>query len=278
MSAMSGLAAGGRKDRWWIIGGIVAAVVLAAISWFFLISPKMDDSASVRDQAASAAQQNDLLQIKVNQLRTDSAGLPNLLKSLDTLHTQLPTTANLDDLTRQLTAQAAAAKVTVTSIVIGVPTVVKAPQAKNPAPETSSPDSGQSGPAGADSADNGATGAAATTPAAPTKAVALNLYAIPVTIAADGPIANQQKLLAAIQTQGPRGALVSAVQFAPAPEVAAPTGIAPSGTAPVSGQAAPDPGVAGQGAVAATMTVKLTVFVAPQSPDDEAALRKQLGG
>lgn len=310
--------AANRQHRFWIIGGAVLSVLLIAVSWFFLISPKLDDAASVRDQTSQAAQQNDVLQAKVDKLKIDSASMPSLLAALDTLHAQLPTSAKLDDLTRQITGQAATAKVTVTSIVIGVPTAVKQDKPAAPTPA----DAAGTGAAGSDGAGAGAAttassadatasgSAAATTSAAPAKAAA-NLYAIPVTIVADGPLANQQKLLSAIQTQGPRGALVSSVQFSPVAQTAQPTGGEPAGGVRGSASGKPAPGASAPGAggtasgtagsaarstgavttastttapvpapmsVAMTMTVQLTVFVAPQSPDDEAALRKQIGG
>lgn len=284
-----------RKDRFWIIGGAVLAVVLAAASWFFLISPKMDDSASVRDQTAQAAQQNDVLQAKVNKLRADSASMPSLLAELDRLHAQLPTGADLDDLTRQITGQAAAAKVTVSSIVFGIPAAVQksAPAAPSTADQAAATGSAEAAPA----PTTAATTAATSTAAAPAAKPAANLYAIPVTIVADGPLANQQTLLSAIQTQGPRGALVSSVHFSPAAQTATPTGGEPAarertsaaGGATRTGASttgvAPSTGGSTTGgaqrvplSTPVTMTVQMTVFVAPQSPDDEAALRKQLGG
>ncbi len=264
-----------RKDRMWIIAGVVAALVLAGASWFFLIGPKLDDAASVRSDAAAAADQNDVLQIKVNKLRADSANLPDLVKTLNTLHTQLPTTLQLDEFTRQLTAQAKAAKVTMKSIVVGGPTAVKA-TTSTPAPASTAadgtpPDDG-SDPSTTDAAEGSDGDAPTGAPVAPSPAASAGtLYAVPVTISADGPLVGQRMLLAAIQTQGPRGALVSSVQFSASADAT------PGGTGK-SGRSSDEGDGAAKGADPTSMTVQLTVFVAPQSPDDEAALRKQLGG
>jgi hypothetical protein len=292
-----------RQSRWWIVGGVLIAVLLAAGSYLMLIGPKLDDADAVRAQTDTASQQNAVLQTKVDKLRQDSANLPDLVRQLETLHTQLPTTSDLDGLTRQLTSDAQKAGVTLTSIVIGGPTVVKS-QAPASAPTTEA-DPNADDAAGAEDAGT-STEAPATPSAAAAPAGTGNLYAMPVTIAATGPLADQRTLLDAIHAQGPRGALVSSVQFAPAPEVAdqsggesddaQPSGATDSSAASTSGTGSvratgSSAGVApttatterAGGAAAAdrapvTMTVQLAVFVAPQTPDDEAALHAQLGG
>jgi hypothetical protein len=306
------MTAGAKQSRWWIVGGALVAVLLAAGSWLMLIGPKLDDADSVRAQTDSASQQNAVLQAKVDQLRQDSAGMPDLLRQLATLHTQLPTTGDLDGLTRQLSKDADRAGVTLTSIVIGVPAVVQS-QAPAPAPTTSAADPTADEAAGTDGSAAGTAAPTSTAPAGAAPSGATNLYSIPVTVVATGPLADQRTLLDAIHAQGPRGALVSSVQFAPAPEVAGRSGgepgdAQPSGATDTSGAtstsgsnavratgsggaasaagAAPatsTSGVQPGGAAAAdrmpvTMTVQMAVFVAPQTPDDEAALREQLGG
>ena len=292
-----------QQSRWWVAGGALVAVLLAAASWLMLIGPKLDDADSVRQQTQSANDQNSILQIKVDKLRADSASMPDLLHQLDALHAQLPTTSGLDDLTRQLTGDAQKADVTLTSIVIGAPTVVKGSTAAAP---TAAGDDSET--VDTDQPDPPATQDATTTAAAPPASSSSgNLYAIPVTVAANGALAGQLALLDAIHAQGSRGALVSSVQFAPAPEVAdqaggvpadAPssgatgTGAAPSTSAATSNggdatsapsgaeRSSSDDAPAGEPVPvsAVTMTVQLAVFVAPQTPQDEAALRQQLGG
>lgn len=267
-----------QPHRLWILGGIVGAIVLIAASWLLLVGPKLDDADSVRDQTADAQQQNAVLQAKVDKLQADSAGINDLLASLDALRDQLPVTSGLDSLTRQITEQASAAKVDVTSIVIGVPAVVKpsgssagsAPTAGSPATDDSSDQATTA------AADPAASADPATSAVAP-QVASVGLYSIPVTVQADGTLAAQLVFLKAVQQQGPRSALVSSVQFAPAPDATDATDASsgqPAGSAaPTSGASQPR---AGAGQVA--MTLQVSVFVAPQSPDDAAALRKQLGG
>jgi hypothetical protein len=79
------------------------------------------------------------------------------------------------------------------------------------------------------------------------------LFAIPISITGQGSLAGQRALITAIQKAGPRRALVTSVQFAPSTATKA------------------------QNIDASTqMTLQLSIFVAPQTPDAEAALEKQL--
>lgn len=284
---MSGL----RADRKWIAGAVAVAVAMVAASWFLVISPKLDDAATVRANAAAAADQNDVLQAKVDKLRVESASLPKLVKDLDTLQVALPPTSSLDAFTRQLTQQAAHAKVTVTSIVIGTPTAVKADAAAKPA--TAAGDAANGSTNAAKDAASAGTGAAAPASGSASdagsssgtdaaKASAAGLFTIPVTLIADGTFGDLQALLGNIQTAGARGALISSAQFAPA---AGADGSAASanaaGPAAGAGAVAPAPPAAGPAAAKAapmTMTVQLAVFVAPQTPQAAAALHQQLGG
>ncbi len=287
---------GARADRTWIAGGVAVAVALVAASWFLLISPKLDDADTVRANAAAAADQNDALQAKVNKLRVESASLPKLAKELDTLQVALPPTSSLDAFTRQITQQAADAKVTVTSIVIGAPTAVKADAAAKAAP-VAGDTAGSSANAAKDAASAGtgsaaqAEGAAASGSASDAgsnsapgaaKASAAGLFTIPVTLIADGTFGDLQALLGNIQTAGARSALISSAQFAPAAGVDGSAASAnAAGSAAGAGAVAPASPAAGPAAAKAaamTMTVQLAVFVAPQTPEAAAALHQQLGG
>ena len=80
-------------------------------------------------------------------------------------------------------------------------------------------------------------------------AAAGHLFAIPITLVGEGSSSADQQLLHALQN-GPRRVLITSAQF--------------SGDSAKAGRA--------------TMTTQLTIFVAPQTPAAEAALRKQLAG
>jgi hypothetical protein len=100
----------------------------------------------------------------------------------------------------------------------------------------------------------GAAAAAAGVSVAPTEgAAAGQLYGIPVTLVTEGSYRNQITFLTRLQYTGPRVALVSGSRFA--------------GTQTETNL---DKG--------STMTTTLTLFVAPQSPEQAAMLQKQLAG
>jgi Tfp pilus assembly protein PilO len=81
------------------------------------------------------------------------------------------------------------------------------------------------------------------------------LYSIPITMIVNGSYAHELRFLKEVQATGPRRALVTSTQFAPG---------ASSQVASVDGSA--------------TMTVQLTIFAAPRSPQAAAQLAKQLIG
>jgi hypothetical protein len=99
----------------------------------------------------------------------------------------------------------------------------------------------------------GAVGSTPTTPAAGVSAAG-KLYSIPVTLVTNGDLPGQLAMLKEIQTVGPRRALVTSTQFSPG-STAITTSIDKS----------------------VTMTVQMQIFVAPQTPQAEAQLKKQLG-
>lgn len=82
------------------------------------------------------------------------------------------------------------------------------------------------------------------------------LYGVPVTMVVSGNLASHKNLLAAME-QGPRRALIESVAFG-------------------AGESTTTAGTSVD--TSTTMTVKLQVFVAPQTPADQAELQKQLGG
>lgn len=271
-----------RKDRVWIVVGVLASVVVIALSWLFFINPQLGDKSAAEQQTADAQVQNAVLQQKINKLRQDAANSASLQAQLDQARDALPTAHDLDEFTRQLTAQAQKSGVTVVSITPASPVQVQGQTA--PAPTTDA------------DTDTGGNAATTTAPAAPTSTgPAGQLYAIQVTLITDGTVEKQQALLTAIQTEGPRAALVLSSKLAPdqaTAAAAAPTTTAPATTAPTTKAPASSTRATSSGTKAATsttgsgpsgapqqlidtwtMTTVLQVFVAPVSPQDEAALQ-----
>jgi hypothetical protein len=169
--------------RLWIGGGVVAALLIALAGWLFAISPQLSAASSLRSQAQDVDTQAVVLEAKINTLRKKSEQSQELVASLKSALAALPTDTGLPDLTRQLSAQAAAAGVSLTSIAVGTVT-----SATTPAP---------------------------TTTGAGTAAAAGGTIAIPITLISTGSLTQQLSFLNAVQADGPRRALVSSTQVAP---------------------------------------------------------------
>jgi hypothetical protein len=215
-----------QKRQIWIGVGVLGVFLVVVIAWFALIGPELSSATSLNEETAQTQTQNTVLQSKVAKLQADSANMEGLGQQLRDAQAALPTNSGMPDFTRQLGQQAAAAGVVIGSITVAAPVAVSADP--NAAP-----------------------------PASGTVAAAGNLFAIPVTVVADGPLAGHRNLLTAVEQQGPRRAMVDSVTFGAA-------GASTSTSASVDGTS--------------TMTAKLRVFVAPQSPAALAELQTQLGG
>ena len=211
------------SQRNWVAGGTIGAVAIAAMSWFFLISPERSDTSSLNSQTADVQLSNDMLTHKVSDLRKQDDHIAELRQQLATRSAELPAGADVQDYTRQLVSQAALAHVTLSSIVAGSPSIANA---------------------------GGTTSAAGTTVSAAGK-----LFAIPISVTSTGTLEANRSLIRAIQKVGPRRALVTSAQFAPA----------------------------GGGKVqnidtVSAMTLQVQIFVAPQIPADEKELLNQING
>jgi Tfp pilus assembly protein PilO len=212
-----------QEKRLWLGGGALAAVVLTAAGWFALVSPELSSTGSLRTQTEAAQLQNSLLQAKTAKLKQQSDNLDVLTATLRDAVNALPLDSGLPEFTRQVSAQAKAAAISLSGISVGT--------------------IGPAGPGAAAAATPGDASAAG------------KLYSIPITMIANGSYAHELQFLKEIQTTGPRRALVTSAQFAPG---------ASSQVASIDRSA--------------TMTVQLTIFAAPRSPQAAAQLAKQLNG
>jgi hypothetical protein len=213
-----------QEKRLWLGGGALTAVVVAAASWFMLISPELSSASSLHEQTDAAQLQNQMLQAQTAKLKKQSDHLDALTATLRAAVDALPLDNGLPEFTRQVSAQAKAAKVSLSGISVG----------------TIGPAAGAAGPAAAMADAGGAAG---------------KLYSIPITMIANGSYAHELRFLKEIQTTGPRRALVTSTQFAPGSS---------SQVASIDRSA--------------TMTVQLTIFAAPRTPQAAAQLAKQLDG
>lgn len=227
--------------RIWIGGGGGVAALIVAVAWFMFIGPQRSSADDYNAQAAATRQQNAMLQAKVHTLQEESTHLGRYTSSLKAALSALPFDSGLPAFTRQLSAQGTANAVTVGSVVVGGISAVGTP-AGAPAPAADA---------------TGTAPAATTTPAAAptTAAVAGGLFSVAVTVQSDGTLAHQLAFLKAIQTAGPRRALVNSAQITP-------------------GSGAKESSIDG----VSSFTTSLTVFSAPQTPAQIATLNKLLAG
>lgn len=230
--------------RVWMAGGALAAVLIVAVGWFMFIGPELSSTNDLHSQAAATRQQNTMLQLKVKSLQLKSTQLRRYTRSLKASLLALPVDSGLPAFTRQLTAQGADNKVAVTSVAIGGVSAV-APAAA-PAPATTD---------GSVPTDTTTPTTPATTVPAGTTAAPAGLVSVQVTVQSNGTLTHQLAFLNAIRTVGPRRALLTASQVSPG------TG-ATAGT--IDG--------------AASFTTSLTIFSAPETPQQITQLKKLLSG
>jgi hypothetical protein len=181
-------------SRIWLAAGVLIAVVIGAISWFVVVGPELSTASDLRTQAAETRLQNEALQSTTLTLKAKSTRLVEYTSSLEAALAALPYDSGLPALTRQLNAQARAHDVVVTSVVVGGVTEI---EAATPAP----------------AADE----AAGTTPDAEPPAVtaAGGLFALQVTVQAEGSLRDQLAFLRTVRADGPRRTLVTDVQVSP---------------------------------------------------------------
>jgi hypothetical protein len=229
-----------QDQRVWLGGGALAAVVIAAASWFLLIHPELSAANDLHNQADGQRTQNQQLANKVESLKHKSEHLSRYTTALGRALDALPFDSGLPALTRQLSSEAAANGVEVSSISVGS---IKATTSQTPVSTSSD--------------ENSSTDATSTTgPSVPTSGIVVgNTYAIPVSLISVAPLRQQEAFLEAIRADGPRHALVTNVQLAP-------------------GAGARIDSIDSSSA----MTTQFTVYAAPQTPDELGQLRKLLSG
>lgn len=235
-----------RAESYWIGGGAAAAVLLAGASWLFVIHPQLAKTDSLHAKTADTRMQNAALAGNVARLRKANDNIGAARQSLAAAQAALPADAGIAALSQQLTAQAADAGVTVQSLIAGTPTTAStaAPGATTGA--AGAAPSAAATPSAAPTPSAAATPASAANPAG--GAVAGQLYAIPITLTVAGTPARDLLFLHAVQTSGPRAALVTSAALA------AGTG---TSTAAATGTT--------------TLTVQLQVFTAPTAPSGTAS-------
>lgn len=244
------MSARSEDKRLWLGGGAAVAVVILLLGWFFVVGPQLSAASTARDEAGAARMQNVVLEDTNAKLKTQNDDAAALRAGLAAALAELPYDSGLPEFTRQISAQATANSVALSSIVVSgaTPVVGTTATAADPA------------------ADSVA--------AAPASS---SLLAIPISLTATGPGSGQLAFLSAIQTTGPRRALVTSVQLTPLTAGDATGGDATRIGGEATGGEASGLALTG-GEPQFTLTLELTVFSAPLSPEAQAALEKLLSG
>lgn len=107
-----------RTARWVTATALVCAVMVAA-AYFVLVGPRRAEAAELAEQDVAAQQANDLLDIKVGQLKAQYAKLPESRAELAGVSKQIPAKAEMPALVRKLQEIAGASGVRLDGVTPG---------------------------------------------------------------------------------------------------------------------------------------------------------------
>ena len=179
-----------QNKRLWLAAGATVAIVTVLVGWFGVIQPELSAASATRDLVDSTQLQNTVLEAKNGRLKAlnDAAELrAGLVGAL----AELPSDGGVPAFTRQLSAQATATSVELTSVIVGAPT----------------PFAAESG-ANADTGDTTDTGTTSTSDASPDALVQMT-----ISVTAIGAGKDLQAFVREVQQTGPRRALVTESQL-----------------------------------------------------------------
>ena len=228
-----------QAERLWMIGGGLVAFVLFLIGYFFFISPQRSETGNVDSQVATAHQQNQALQHRIDLLREENKNLAGYQAKLGQARLALPQASGLSDFLRSLQALGSATLTDVTGLTVGVPKDVSAVAAAQPTTGATA-----AAPAPAATADPNAAGS---TPGA----VGPAIFALPITATVSGSPSSLEKFLDQLQNVQPRAVLITGITEGGATSGSATTNVAPGKT---------------------LLQLTMYAFVAPSNPTESASL------
>ncbi|ACZ21711.1 hypothetical protein Sked_17840 [Sanguibacter keddieii DSM 10542] len=82
----------------WIGLAAIVCLVLAVLGWFLLISPRVDEEASIREQETTLIGENDALQQRVAALKADFDQIDSYRSELAATQVKLPTQPEIEDM------------------------------------------------------------------------------------------------------------------------------------------------------------------------------------
>ena len=105
----------------WIGGTVFVGLLIAIAAWFLLISPTFATASESRTQAEATRQQNQIVALRITQLKADFAKLPEYKAELTGLQSQIPVTKDLGSYFTQLNDLAAARSVVIVAVSPSLP-------------------------------------------------------------------------------------------------------------------------------------------------------------
>jgi type IV pilus assembly protein PilO len=179
-----------RSSRW-TAGALVLCVLLLVGFWFLLVGPRRAEAADLNAQRDSAIAQNGTLQLEIDQLKAQSAALPQREAKLAEIKREFPPQVQLPKLIRDLDTLATQSGVDLTSLTPSTPTAVTA--------------TGAAAAGGTSATAAGGTGKSAQ--------AATGLLSVPITMELTGDYFQVAGFLKRLQQQD-RATLVSSLQIA----------------------------------------------------------------
>lgn len=199
------------KLKQWVTLTGVLALGIVAVSWFLLVSPKRDEAAEVRAQAAQQVSANAMLRTQIEVLKAQAKELPREQASLAAVAAKIPDNPALPGLVRSLLEISGTADVELVSITPGAP-VVEAAAVGGALGGPVQPANGQMSPV-------------PPTAGAPSAPAAGQLASIPVSIDVAGSYFEVAQFVAALEGL-PRALRVNDVTIVPGVSPATPAALA----------------------------------------------------
>jgi Tfp pilus assembly protein PilO len=103
---------------------MLVSVLLLVVGWFLLIGPLQARASDLRAENVSAQESNDLLELKIAELKAQAATLPEAEAELATIQRQMPDSAQMPQLVRDLNRIAEESGVDLTAVTPGAATAL----------------------------------------------------------------------------------------------------------------------------------------------------------
>ncbi len=110
-----------------VAGAVAGALLLLTVTYLLLVQPRMAQAADLSDQARAAERSNQQLAVRIAELKSQAADLPNRRAELADIQRTMPSALSMAELVRSLDATAKATGVTLTAVTPGSSTSLADP-------------------------------------------------------------------------------------------------------------------------------------------------------